>query len=451
MGVKRARLLLAARLLILCRQARGLAVLPNSCLQNRIQHRSRTDFSIDLTYSHEWDETDSTFKPFGHGRAIASRMGIHVQTIQQRGQVSVALDSGTLDRTMTWVEEWLCPALVVEGTRGLHLLPAVHRFFPKEFLLTGSVETLKKTLASVDSFTFAPCSDAASGNVVVMKAWGHLIESIRRLVGPRLLFLPDTCQVHSHQRGKASMKAVKVRLSRHYSMSQLLRRETVLEAIGKAMKKDIHYRVTRKFEPPPEVHKTRFFKAVDVLYNITNPELDKHGKVPLVIVNLRKLAQMVNDDVSAEDWYHYCWRGEGLTPEAPCCESDDACETEICKVVLDCLYGRTEQTPGEGRWTYLLSAFKRTILRKLVHGVGVIHKGMFPNIRKRPRSPANAPGVDEEPDEQLVNAVRMDKTCDHLASGKTFHELGLHCITQGVCGRLFYQLLGGSDRLQPPR
>ena len=349
MGVKRARLLLAARLLILCRQARGLAVLLSSCLQNRIQHRSRTDFSVDLTYSHEWDETDSTFKPFGHGRAIASRMGIHVQTIQQRGQVSVALDSGTLDRTMTWVEEWLCPALVVEGTRGLHLLPAVHKFFPKEFLLTGSVETLKKTLASVDSFTFAPCSDAASGNVVVMKAWGHLIESIRRLVGPRLLSLPDACQVHSHQRGKASMKAVKVHLSRHFSMSKLLRRETVLEAIGKAMKKDIHYRVTRKFEPPPEVHKTRFFKAVDALYNITNPELDKHGKVPLVIVNLRKLAQMVNDDVSAEDWYHYCWRGEGLTPEAPCCESDDACETEICKVVLDCLYGRTEQTPGEGK------------------------------------------------------------------------------------------------------
>ena len=113
MGVKRARLLLAARLLILCRQARGLAVLLNSCFQNRIQHRSRTDFSIDLTYSHEWGETDSTFKPFGHGRAIASRMGTHVQTIQQRGQVSVALDSGTLDRTMAWVEEWLCPALVV--------------------------------------------------------------------------------------------------------------------------------------------------------------------------------------------------------------------------------------------------------------------------------------------------------------------------------------------------
>ena len=94
-------------------------------------------------------------------------------------------------------------------------------------------------------------------------------------------------------------------------------------------------------------------------------------------------------------------------------------------VVGTCLYGRTDQTPGEGKWTYLLSAFKLTILRTLVHGVGVIKHSMFPTIRKRRRDLADAPGIDEEADEELINAVRLGKTCDYLSLGRIFHELGV--------------------------
>jgi hypothetical protein len=205
LGVKRTRLLLAARLVLLHRQATGLTILLNNSLANRIAHRDRKALSVDIGYSHEWDETDSTFRSFGNDRLIAGRMGVHVQTIQQRGQVTTTIASETMNKLLTWREEWLMPALVVAGTKACDLLPAILRYFPKEFLLTGPIATLKSTLASVDSFVFAPCCDAASANISILKFWGWLVESLREAVGPRLLFLPDTCQVHSHQRGKARL------------------------------------------------------------------------------------------------------------------------------------------------------------------------------------------------------------------------------------------------------
>jgi hypothetical protein len=373
LGVKRTRLLLAARLVLLHRQATGLTILLNNSLANRIAHRDRKALSVDIGYSHEWDETDSTFRSFGNDRLIAGRMGVHVQTIQQRGQVTTTIASETMNKLLTWREEWLMPALVVAGTKACDLLPAILRYFPKEFLLTGPIATLKSTLASVDSFVFAPCCDAASANISILKFWGWLVESLREAVGPRLLFLPDTCQVHSHQRGKASTKGVKVHLSRHFSMSKLLRREAILAAIGRSMKQSIYDRVYRKFEPPPEVHRSRFFKALDLLYNLSNQKLDDKGLPPQFIQDLRQLTEIVNDQVDSEHWWHYCWQGEdGEAPGQPCCNSEDHCRSKTMMIASKCLYSRAEQSPGEGKWTYLLSSFKRTLLRKLVHGVGII-------------------------------------------------------------------------------
>lgn len=206
LGVKRTRLLLAAQLVLLRRQASGLTILLKNSFANRIAHQDRNKLSVDMAYAHEWGETDSTFESFGNGRLIAGRMGVHVQTIQQTGQVAVTIDSGVLDRTRHWKEEWLCQPLVVEGTEASDMLPALLKVLPVEFLLTGPIDVLKATPASVDSFVFAPCCDAASGNISILKYFWKLAERLRAVVGPRLLYLRDTCQVHSHQRGKASIR-----------------------------------------------------------------------------------------------------------------------------------------------------------------------------------------------------------------------------------------------------
>ena len=114
-----------------------------------------------------------------------------------------------------------------------------------------------------------------------------------------------------------------------------------------------------------------------------------------------------------------------------------------------CLFGRADQSPGEGKWTFLLSSFRKTILRKLVHSTGILSRRKVPNGRKRQRPPDQQPGVDEEADEEALKAMRMERTCAYLAQPLTFHEIGVHCIVQGLCDTLFFRLMGGSDRSKP--
>lgn len=199
------------------------------------------------------------------------------------------------------------------------------------------------------------------------------------------------------------------------------------------------------------MHQSRFRKALDFLYNFSDPKVDRKGNAPPFILDLRRLLALVNDQVNSSEWVHYCRQGDdGPQPGQPCCTSDVESRAKVSKVVAHCLYGRAETAPGEGKWTYLLSSFKRSILRKLVHGVGVIKRSMFPTYQKKRRNPANGPAVDEEADETLVNTIRMEKTCDYMAAEGTFHQLGVQVIIHAITDTLFFKLLGGADRQEAP-
>ena len=102
------------------------------------------------------------------------KMGIIMQSIQQRGQVSVSIDSEVPDRTMLWREEWFLPAMVVQSTRAVDLFPALRKHFPPELDFTESSEAVKTAIASVDALTFAPCCDSASGNISILKYIGRI-------------------------------------------------------------------------------------------------------------------------------------------------------------------------------------------------------------------------------------------------------------------------------------
>ena len=111
------------------------------------------------------------------------------------------------------------------------------------------------------------------------------------------------------------------------------------------------------------------------------------------------------------------------------------------------LFGVAEAIPGEEKWTYTMKAFKKSLLRKMLHEVGVIHRGMFGGRRIKYTPPEWED--DEDPDLQQVAANRLARCCEYYVADNTFSELGVFVITNTIGDRLFYSLLGGVDKDGP--
>lgn len=105
-GVNRARLLAAARLVLLPRQQGGLKLLlSNAMMLKRACSSNRALFMV-ATYSHEWDETSSSFWFFGSRKEILNKMGVGIQVMQQRGALSMMIDSPQEKLRSVWSEQW---------------------------------------------------------------------------------------------------------------------------------------------------------------------------------------------------------------------------------------------------------------------------------------------------------------------------------------------------------
>ena len=225
-GVNRARLLLTARCILLLRQIRGLQQLLDNATWWHARVRSHDMFWTSAAYSHEWDETSSQFKYFG-SKSLSNRMGVHIQVMQQRGAFTVTLDSKSLNKSSDFCEQWLCPPCTVVGTKASDLLPALVKHMPEQFEITGNPQKIMKGVSSFSSWTFCPIGDGASGNISILKGWGHLVESCISIAMPRCLYLPDTCQAHPHQRARLAVRGLQRHSARQFSMGKLLRSERI--------------------------------------------------------------------------------------------------------------------------------------------------------------------------------------------------------------------------------
>lgn len=452
-GVHRPKLVFAARKLILDRQEHGFQCLLFNATAFRKAFPRREDLWITAAYNHEWDETSSSFKYFGPEDQIANRMGVIVQVLQQRGTVLTHLHSIELEESRTWTEQWMCAPVVVEGTTGEALLPGILQGMPRDLsFFTASADELRDALFGFNSFVFAPTCDAASGNLLILKSFGARLESMSEQLDNKLLYLPDTCQVHAHQRGKLAATGASFHTSRHFSLAKLLRNERVLRAVMSSVESHIKRRVRRVQAPPPTEHTERSELVLRFMYGLDGTSMQSANAVvprkdvsPAFITDLRAMLALVNDDLTADEWVHYCHPG----PDGkPCCKDEKESKSKVARAVLKILFGKAEQVPGEGKWTYMMKAFKRTLLRAMIHNCGRLTADMFPKHKGKPVEPQSV--ADDEPDEVAIKSLRIQRSCQYFSEDKNIHEVSVHVIVQRICDDLFYGLLGGVDRSDAP-
>lgn len=341
----------------------------------------------------------------------------------------------------------MCAPTVVAGTKAQELFPPMSQAMPKQlaFWSSASREELTQALRPFSSFVFAPCCDAASGNVFMLKFLGARLEEATASMGFKLLFLPDLCQAHQHQRGKLAIKRLSFHTSRHFSLAKLLRNEKVLEQVTKAVGAQVRSRVQRvTAEPPAEA--SRLKAALNFLWRLDDLGENLADKqAQRFVAALQVVANLVNDDTTTAQWRHYCVPRDGR----PCCRNERESKTKVADAILAACFGRAEEIPGEGKWTYMMKAFKRTVLRKILHNSGVLKTAMFPPRREAAATPVQGDD-DEEPSQVALRSLRLARSCDYLNQESNFWELGVQVIVMRMattCSTICSEALTGRGRL----
>lgn len=78
------------------------------------------------------------------------------------------------------------------------------------------------------------------------------------------------------------------------------------------------------------------------------------------------LCEMVNGDLRSGQWAHYCWDNNGA-----CCNIKDEALEKTTMACVNAMFGQADPIPAESRWMHLLSNMRKTLLRAIVHRVGL--------------------------------------------------------------------------------
>lgn len=340
--------------LVLPRQTRGITRhVANAAAHRAAQQPGSAPFAV-AVLSHEWDETRSLFRRPDARRKVASasrrgaQAGVQEQTMVQRGtfRTSFTDSHGNEGR---FSDEWLVQPLVVEGTAAIELLPGLHRGLP-EVCRPGNTSGLEALVAGFDTFVFAPIGDKSSANVRVLKVWGHYFENdLPSDLRKHVIYLPETCQAHSHHRGKLQVQSLRPHTMTHFCVANLNRAPQMQGRMALMLESAVQDRLLRKLQPPPmEGERLRVF--FDILFGL---EADRHrrktGKSAFHN-DLQTFMSMVNGDVTSDRLEHYCWSEDGR----PCCQTKDICQEKLTVAVVN-LLSPAGSIPCESRWTNLFA------------------------------------------------------------------------------------------------
>ena len=454
-GVKRKRLVCAMAKFLRERQESSLAgVLQKARGLSDSSSGAAGDMWSVFTYAHQWDESRAFFAPHGRDvgkeRTRTTNAAQHIQVMVQRGTCSFDLSdfSRSPASSYQYSEEWLAPNLAVEGTVALDIWPALVQCLPLCWRLGASVHTTAALAESFDVSVFLPMADRASSNLMLMRHIGKAWEDLPADVKSSIFVLMDTCQVHSHHRGKLQLTSLKRHLGRHYSIAQMYR----LPHVQKGMIALIERMVNGRFErdvhtpPPPAAQTTSAF--LDTLFHFDREHHRRSGKkVSALLADLRALLAMANGDPKGGILRHHCVATPGARP---CCSSEAEAREKYATAMINVLLGKAERLPTESRWTDLLPAMKRTLLRRFLHDMNV-HKLALSGGGDAAENIAMVDEVQAASDYYTkINGFRAKRSKEYLEEARNIWELAV--LSQGLdaIDDLLFAMLGGAERTEAP-
>jgi hypothetical protein len=318
-GIKAKRVITAVAKLILARQARGIALCKQRARLAKMQETAseNSKIVINLAYSHEWDESRAIFaaaKSKTSPGVRQSRAGTPLQTMVQRGECEFHMIEERADREIrhaSFSEQVLVPPQIVQGTSAAHLLPALQKGIPTD-LHMWSEEAMHELMECVDCFVFLPLGDRASSNVSIMKMWGHTwSHHFKDTYQGRVMYLAETCQVHSHHRAKIALADLGKHIARHYSLAHLYRLPSVLMQAANSLVAYFQNNFQRQACPPTAeaIEANKLWRTFfDVLYDLSSTAHDRaSGKRAQRIEDTEDFLSRAFARPGSSSFLHHCW------------------------------------------------------------------------------------------------------------------------------------------------
>ena len=141
------------------------------------------------------------------------------------------------------------------------------------------------------------------------------------------MFFADSCQFHSHQRGKLALDAIR-HICSAYSAAHLDRLFCVRAEKGAVIDVELERKLIRKVGPPPTGAKITLMNVADALFHFDRPHHQRKRKAESdMIQSVKEWASFANGDLldaDAENGYivHHCWQP---ILQEPCCASEARC------------------------------------------------------------------------------------------------------------------------------
>ena len=231
----------------------------------------------------------------------------------------------------------------------------------------------------------------------------------------------------------------------HYSMNKLLREQKMQRSRSERLEVLVQQKVKRRVGKPPEDALT-LREVVDIIFHL-DAEWHKRarGKTSQFHTDLEALCKLINGCVLDDEMIHWCWKAEAATV----CHK---CAADVTDESIECCHnaciGAAEPEPAESRWTHVLPNMQRTVLRRVLWGIGT------EAIMGGPQGfSVDEVQLADEADENFIKVLqgmRRNTTNVYLTDDATFKELGVYIIMLDVFdGELLFPLLGDPFKAEP--
>lgn len=438
LGVKHKRVICAAAKVVLSRQAGALAHLVVQSGKALAGHCAAEDNGrqVHISYLHMWDETKVRAQNKNTNlKARQTHTGMHSQTLMQRGVVKITCKAG--QAWSDFVENWLCMPVQVPSTSAESLFGGLAKSMPEELSLNrpGKLTDMSEC---VSSYTFQPLCDRASGNLVILRWWAKLYAELPKEAQAKVLFWPDTCQVHSHARGKLALQGLRAHTMRHFSIAHLHRQGHVHNSMVAHLERLVARQLRRRKGPPPEgTVGLQLFSDILFDFDAAHHTRGKSGDgKSRRLVDLQELCGLLNGDLQGE-MLHWCWDEK---TRRPCCTSDEHSVERVTVALMNCLLGAADPVPAESRWTHILGNMRKTLLRRVCYRVG--HACFDVEVGDGDGT-EDIDGAAVGLGAEAANRVRARRTIEYYASEERMNELPVFTVLVGTYDEcLLYPLLG---------